>query len=133
MDVDAVREHFQQAQGVDAHRQSALAIRTRSGVAVNIWRTYGAARAPHVRLSGIWPDAEAAQIRFVPLMLIYCRMWPTMQADGVPISRQLPTSALTHCGTDAQCARWVSCGKQTVSIVVGCFFPAWGSSVNCVQ
>lgn len=50
MDVEAVRAHFQQAQGAHARRQSALAIRTRSGVAVNIWRTYGAAQASSVRL-----------------------------------------------------------------------------------
>ncbi|KAK9821309.1 hypothetical protein WJX81_008022 [Elliptochloris bilobata] len=43
MDVDAVRAHFRQAQGASAQRLSALAIRTRSGVAVNIWRTYGVA------------------------------------------------------------------------------------------
>jgi hypothetical protein len=42
MDVAAVREHFQYAQGAGAQRQSALAVRTRSGVAINVWRTYGA-------------------------------------------------------------------------------------------
>ena len=49
MDVEAVRAHFQEAQGAHAQRQSALAIRTRSGVAVNIWRTYGAGHAPMTR------------------------------------------------------------------------------------
>jgi hypothetical protein len=42
MDVAAVREHFRVAQGAGAQRQSALAVRTRSGVAINVWRTYGA-------------------------------------------------------------------------------------------
>ena len=60
MDVEAVRAHFAQAQGPHAQRQSALAIRTRSGVAVNIWRTYGAGRTPATRLAGAWPGAWAA-------------------------------------------------------------------------
>ena len=60
MDVEAVRAHFAQAQGPHAQRQSALAIRTRSGVAVNIWRTYGAAHALAIRLVGAWSGAWAA-------------------------------------------------------------------------
>ena len=60
MDVEAVRAHFKEAQGAHARRPSALAIRTRSGVAVNIWRTYGAAQAPSVKLIGEW--AAQAQV-----------------------------------------------------------------------
>ena len=65
MDVEAVRAHFKAAQGGHARRPSALAIRTRSGVAVNIWRTYGAAHAPVVRLTGAWPDAWVARFTCV--------------------------------------------------------------------
>ncbi len=52
MDVAAVREHFRFAQGEGAQQQSALAVRTRSGVAINVWRTYGARLHPGARPCG---------------------------------------------------------------------------------
>ena len=62
MDVEAVRAHFRHAQGEGAQRQSALAIRTRSGVAINIWRTYGASATTRPRtlerLLGRCPHTE---------------------------------------------------------------------------
>lgn len=62
MDVEAVRAHFQHAQGPGARQQSALAVRTRSGVAINIWRTYGASLHKGV-CAGAWRRSWLARCR----------------------------------------------------------------------